>query len=387
MAGRNRAAGGTETPGDRPPGVHRDERARTGRSRAGRGEPHTAVLRYAPHVAIAAVAIIDMLAGPGLGFRPLLTLGPTFACAYGSVRRTAVAGVVALVVCVLLLALEPAPRLGTGQAYVVLATIAAVTGAGMVVARVRLRRERELANVRQIADTAQRVLLRPIPRRVRDLSVAISYTSAFAEARIGGDLLEVFATPYGVRALVGDVQGKGLAAVESAAWVLGAFREAVFDEPHLSSVGARLEATLARQLDEEEFVTAILAEVDANGILLLNHGHPPPLLLGGGERIEWIEPPEEGLALGLSSLGWAPPKPRRVPFRPGDEILFYTDGVIEARDANGTFYPLAERARLLLGEEPQPALDRLKDDLLAHVGGPLLDDAAMLLVQRRRHQH
>ena len=344
-----------------------------------------AILRWAPYVAIATVIVIDVLPGASFGILPLLTLGPTFACAYGSVRRTALAGLAALVVAVLSAAY--ADRLGSRSLNVTIVTVAAVTGAGMLIARARLRRERELADVREIAETAQRVLLRPIPRRVRDLSIAVSYTSAFTEARIGGDLLEVFATPYGVRMLIGDVQGKGLGAVEKAAWVLGAFREAVFDERHLAGVGDRLEATLSRQLDEEEFVTAILAEVHPTGILLLNHGHPPPLLLGDDGTIEWIEPPTEGLALGLTSLGWAPPKPQQVRFGPGDEILFYTDGVIEARDRNGAFYPLAERARLLLGEEPQPALDRLKDDLLDHVGGPLLDDAAMLLVQRRRHQH
>ncbi len=339
------------------------------------------ILRCAPYAVIALVAVIDVLAGPSLGFVPLLTLGPTFACAYGSVRRTALAGATALVVCLLLEAYFG--RLGSWQLNVILATIAAVTGAGMFVAHLRLRRERELADVRLVAETAQRVLLRPIPRKVRDLNVAISYTSASAEARIGGDLLEVFSTPYGVRVLLGDVQGKGLAAVETAAWVLGAFREAVYDERDLVAVSGRLETTLARQLDEEEFVTAILAEVDATGVQLLNHGHPPPLLLGGDGQIETIEPPEEGLALGLAALAWAPPKPQRVPFLPGDRMLFYTDGVIESRDAAGTFYPLAERAHLLLSDEPQPALDRLREDLIEHVGGPLLDDAAMLLLRRR----
>lgn len=339
------------------------------------------VLRSAPYVVIVLVAVIDALAGPSLGFLPLLTLGPTFACAYGSVRRTLLAGVAALGLCVLSAAYVG--RLGMWQINVIFVTIAAVTGAGMLVAHLRLRREKELADVRQVAETAQRVLLRPIPRKVDDLTVALSYTSASAEARIGGDLLEVFSTPYGVRLLLGDVQGKGLAAVETAAWVLGAFREAVYDERDLPAVSARLETTLARQLGEEEFVTAILAEVDATGIQLLNHGHPPPLLLSGDGHIETVEPPEEGLALGLAALAWAPPKPQRVPFLPGDRILFYTDGVIESRDRAGRFYPLTERAGLLLSTEPQPALDLLRENLVEHVGGPLLDDAAMLLLRRR----
>jgi serine phosphatase RsbU (regulator of sigma subunit) len=72
-----------------------------------------------------------------------------------------------------------------------------------------------------------------------------------------------------------------------------------------------------------------------------------------------------------------------VPFGEGDRILFFTDGVIEARNRAGDFYPLAERACLLTRDEPQAALDALRGDLVAHTGGPLLDDAAMLLLHRQ----
>lgn len=59
-------------------------------------------------------------------------------------------------------------------------------------------------------------------------------TSAVGEARIGGDLYEVVSAPgSGLRVIVGDVQGKGLEAVETAAKVLGAFHEAAHDEPGL----------------------------------------------------------------------------------------------------------------------------------------------------------
>lgn len=68
-----------------------------------------------------------------------------------------------------------------------------------------------------MAEVAQRVLLRPVPRRAGHLRAAVSYTSAMAEARIGGDLYEVVTGPSGVRVIVGDVQGKGLEAVETSA--------------------------------------------------------------------------------------------------------------------------------------------------------------------------
>ncbi|WP_308249922.1 PP2C family protein-serine/threonine phosphatase [Sphaerisporangium fuscum] len=340
------------------------------------------MLRSLPFVAIAVVALVDLLAGPRLGFLPLLTLGPTFASVSGSVHRTLAVGGLALIVCIPLARYND--LLLTPQNNLTIATILAVTGAGALASHLRIRRERELANVRMVAEAAQRVLLRPVPRRAGDLRIALSYTSAAAEAQIGGDLYEVVTTPNGVRMLIGDVQGKGLGAVETAAWVLGAFREAAYDEAELARVGVRLENSLTRHLGTEQFVTAILAEVHDEEISLLNFGHPAPLLIRGEEKIRLAEPEMEMPPLGLVSLGPEMAKPHRVPFGDGEQILLYTDGVIEARDHVGAFYPLADRANVLAGrDDPQAALDELRSDLLAHVGGPLGDDAAMLLVRRQ----
>ncbi|MFC7110026.1 PP2C family protein-serine/threonine phosphatase [Nonomuraea rubra] len=176
--------------------------------------------------------------------------------------------------------------------------------------------------------------------------------------------------------------GQGLDAVETAAWVLGAFREAAYDEPELDDVSERLESSLARHLSGEKFVTAIIAEVRDSEIVLLNHGHPPPFLIALGGKSCTVEPPDEGLPLGLGPLGAGRPKAHRVPFREGDQILLYTDGVVEARDDSGDFYPLSDRVHLLRASEPQEALDALRADLVGHTGGPLLDDAAMLLLRR-----
>jgi serine phosphatase RsbU (regulator of sigma subunit) len=169
--------------------------------------------------------------------------------------------------------------------------------------------------------------------------LALSYTSAAAEARIGGDLYEVVATPHGVRLLIGDVQGKGLDAVETAAWVLGAFREAAYDEPELDDVSERLESSRARHLSGEKFVTAIIAEVRDMEVVLLNHGHPSPFLISANGYACPVEPPDEAFPLGLGLFGATRPKTHRVPFRGGDQILLFTDGVVEARDDSGPSIP------------------------------------------------
>jgi serine phosphatase RsbU (regulator of sigma subunit) len=340
------------------------------------------LLSTLPYAVMAVVTAVDLVAGPGAGFLPLLSLGPAFASLVGGLRRSAAIGLLAVALCVVL-------RLYDGQfhalhGYTAVVSVAGVAIAGLAATAGRQRREAELATVRSIAEVAQRVLLRPVPRRAGDLRIAVSYTSAAAEARIGGDLYEVVTSPGGVRVIVGDVQGKGLEAVETAAIVLGAFREAAHDEPDLASVSARLERALNRRLAGEEFVTAVLVEVNDNHtVTLLNYGHPDPLVLRADGTQTFAEPPQPAPPLGLADIGPKGPVPFQVPFAPGDQMLLYTDGVTEARDPRGRFYPLDERAFLLKDPDPDTALEAVRQDLEHHTQGPLHDDAAMLLLRYR----
>lgn len=342
--------------------------------------PHLTVLAVLPFVVMAVVAAVDMAAGPGVGYLPLVSLGPAFAGLVGGWRRTAFIGGAALVLCIALGIYNE--TYSERRVSTAMASVAGVTAAGIAAAVMRQRREAELASVRSIAEVAQRVLLRPVPRGAGPLRIASSYTSAVAEARIGGDLYEVLASPRGVRVIVGDVQGKGLEAVETAALVLGAFREAAHEEPDLPSVGARVERAVNRELQGEKFVTAILAEVsDEHTMTLLNYGHPAPLLVRADGTPCFPEPPRYALPLGLGLHDVPGPDPYTADFAPGDQVLFYTDGVSEARDGAGTFYPLGERSFLLKEPDPEDALNAVRADLVQHAQGPLHDDAAMLLLR------
>lgn len=342
------------------------------------------MLSWTPVVAMAVVAAADFLAGPGVGFLPLVLLGPAFSGLVGGWRRTALIGAAALLLCVVLGLYDGLVEERRG--FTAMASVAGVTGAGIVVAVMRSQREAELASVRSIAEVTQRVLLRPVPRTAGPLRVAVSYTSAVAEARIGGDLYEVVASPHGIRVIVGDVQGKGLAAVETAAVVLGAFREAAHDEPDLLGLGERLERSVARELEGEEFVTALLAEIgEHREVLFLNYGHPAPMVIREDGSVDFPEPASFALSLGLGAHGGEEPQPYRVDFAPGDQLLLYTDGVTEARDGGGFFYPLGDRVDLLKEPDADRALAAVSEDLVRHAAGPLHDDAAMLLIRYHGH--
>ncbi|WP_443061699.1 PP2C family protein-serine/threonine phosphatase [Streptomyces sp. NBC_00455] len=344
--------------------------------------PAFASLSVLPFAVMAVVAGVDISAGSSVGFLPLISLGPAFAGLVGGWRRTAAIGVLALVLCYSLAWHDGAFHARRG--YTAMSSVLGVTIAGVAAAVMRQRREAELASVRTIAEVAQRVLLRPVPHRAGHLRAAVSYTSAVAEAHIGGDLYEVVAAPDGVRVIVGDVQGKGLEAVETAAVVLGAFREAAHDEPDLAGVGARVERSADRALQGEKFVTALIAEISPDrGAVFLNYGHPAPLLVRADGSAHFPEPADYALPLGLGVHGTEGPQPFQVAFGPGDQLLLYTDGVTEARDRDGAFYPLGERHQLLGDDDPERALERLRKDLVQHTAGPLQDDAAMLLLRHR----
>jgi serine phosphatase RsbU (regulator of sigma subunit) len=358
---------------------------RVPRFSAGPEPPPRRTRQYAldalPFVIMAVVAIVAIFVDRGSELLPLLALGPAFAAVSGGVRKTVVAGTVAFALCALMAAYQ---MIGSWDSYALdSATVAGVTVAAVMASTLRARRARELAEVRAIAEVAQQVVLGPIPDAVSSVRLAVRYMSATSRAQIGGDLYEVVPALDGCRLIIGDVQGKGLIAVKTAAAVLGAFRESAHDAADLAVIADRIELSLSRQLTAEQFVTAVLAEVSSDGskIQLLSCGHPPPLLISSGAG-RFVETAMPSLPLGLAHLAEFPRDVTTLPFGPGDQLLFYTDGVSEARNTAGDFYPLSEHQALIAGQEPETVLDRLQQDVLRHVGHALDDDAAMLLLRR-----
>ncbi|WP_405842170.1 serine/threonine-protein phosphatase [Streptomyces platensis] len=256
---------------------------------------------------------------------------------------------------------------------------------GVALAAHRRRQERYLVRAHSVAEALMRTLLRPVPHRVGRLLAAGLYRSGEVGTMVGGDLYDLRATPAGERAIIGDVRGKGLQAVRTVADILGSFREAVHEPGDLPAVAARMERRMAREAeelpDDELFVTAALIEYDAAAqrVTIINHGHIEPVLISCGEVTPLIGPP--ALPLGLGALADEEPVAYTHPFIPGDVLLLCTDGVIEARDHNGAFYPLLDRLRDRFGDRPAPGpaevIDFLNTDLPRHTR-VFHDDVALL---------
>ncbi|MFJ9562202.1 PP2C family protein-serine/threonine phosphatase [Streptomyces fuscichromogenes] len=334
-----------------------------------------------PVLIVSGIALVDVIAGSGMFWLPLLAAGPALAASTNGPRGVLCVGFLAAV----LGASRGVEEAGLGrETAAVLSALLAVTLASALASALRGRRERVLAAVRSVAEAAQHAVLKPIPETVGPFRVAVRYSAAAAEARIGGDLYALVPTPHGIRLIVGDVRGKGLPAVEIAALVLGVFREAAYDEPDLLAVVGRIERSLARNLGPDDFVTAVVVGHPRPGQLeVVNCGHAPPLLIPASGGVIAVEATRPAPPLGLRALVDEPPCLEILPFCDGDQLLLYTDGVIEARDRAHEFYPLAERVARHLSDEPEDVLSAIHDELLTHVGGRLHDDAALLLLRMR----
>ncbi|MEW2085287.1 PP2C family protein-serine/threonine phosphatase [Streptomyces sp. NPDC005283] len=343
-------------------------------------QPRTAaLLAGAPALIVFAVALLALLSGTGATWLPLLAVGPTLAAATSRPWGVLRIGFIAVALGAVFGVRGGAP--GREQA-IVLSALVAVTLASSLASALRGRRERVLEAVRSVAEAAQHALLRPVPATVGQFQVAVRYSAAAAEARIGGDLYALVPTPYGIRLIVGDVRGKGLPAVSTAALVLGVFREAAYDEPDLLDVVGRIERSLARNLGPDDFVTAVVAGYAGAGRMeIVNCGHAAPLLVRGSD-VTAVEPAHPTPPLGLNTLTGETPNLQVLSFTDGDQLLLHTDGVTEARNHSREFYPLIEGVARHLSDEPSRTVAALHNELLEHVGGRLHDDAALLLLRK-----
>lgn len=351
-----------------------------GKPRAGRYE--RAAVAAVSIVWLLAFVVVDVLTRrQDVSFVVLFAVSPLIACAVLPWPPTAALAIVAEAIALA----SPAWDTGTPGSpglYIVRVVDVAVIGATAVAISVaRVARERRLVEVTTVASAAQAALLPVLPSRLGNVGLASRYRSAARAAAVGGDFYDTVAVAGRVRALTGDVRGKGLEAVANAARAVRVFRLYSGAESDLSKVAGAMSSALAPYLGDEDFITAVLVDVCDDEVAVVACGHPPPFVVRAGvfETVDVVSAPPLGLA---ERFGTTPPfSATTARWRPGDRLLLYTDGLIEARNRRGEFFAReAIAAAMSLGERER-ALDRLMTSLAEHVADGITDDLALLLLE------
>jgi phosphoserine phosphatase RsbU/P len=337
-------------------------------------------LELAPPLAVLAVLVVaDVLLPSNSQITGSFSLAAIVAALRSSAVNTAAITVLATVLAALAGIWDD--NAGT-ESWAIRLLVCAILGTvGVALAADRERREQRLRRLTVVAEAAQRAVLRAMPTSVGHIALAARYLSAADDALIGGDLYEVSATPFGVRMIVGDVRGKGLDAVQLAAAVVGAFRQAALSVTDLTAVALALDEVVHAVSGEEDFVTAVLAEFHDDGtVAFVNCGHHPPMQVDAdGVALLDIDEHAPPLGLGVGS-GLTPHKAH---WQVGSRLLFYTDGLVEARDAEGGFFDVLEQAAVVGAGTLDQALDTVIARVRRHVPGGLRDDLALVLAERR----
>jgi hypothetical protein len=221
----------------------------------------------------------------------------------------------------------------------------------------------------EVLEQVQALLLTTPPAWAAGFEVGVRYQSASGLAQIGGDFYDLVELDERELAFIlADARGKGLEASSLAALLKGAFRSLAGEGAGPARILNRLDRLVAREGGDEDFVTALAGRLHPDGrILLASAGHPAPL--GAGPRMVQVAAP-----LGLGTVA----NDSQGRLHPGDRLVCYTDGLVEARDAAGEFIDRARLEEAVRAESLAAALDGLVELVDRHAEGRHDDDLALL---------
>lgn len=243
----------------------------------------------------------------------------------------------------------------------------------------RTRRRRPMS----LAAEMQWHLLPPLTITTPRVGIAGALEPAY---EVGGDAFDYAINGDLAEFAIVDAMGHGLRSSLMASAAVGSYRHSRRAGIDLPATYGGMDAVVAQQFGDDEFVTAQIATLQLESGLLrwVNAGHPAPLLVRGLRVVRELQ---SSVTL-PAGIGGAAPEVSEVALEPGDRVLFYTDGVVEQRVVRGEQFGKERMIDLLLREVASglPVIEtvrRASHRLLRHRGGTTTDDATILLVEWR----
>ena len=206
---------------------------------------------------------------------------------------------------------------------------------------------------------------------------------------VGGDAFDYALNGSIAHVAVFDAVGHGLQASLLANLAVSCYRNSRRAGLDLAAAAASIDQALDAMFGGERFVTGMLGQLDVDTGLFrwINAGHPAAMLLRDGQVVKELQG-QPALPLGINGLlGGAEGFPvSSEALQPGDRLLLLTDGVDEARNAEGEFFGRQRIAEFAAKEANSglatpEAMRRLQQAVLRHQVGRLQDDATMVFVE------
>lgn len=248
------------------------------------------------------------------------------------------------------------------------------------------RRERVLSRAYEtehaIAETLQDAM-EMATEEVEGLKVSHRYVAAPGKGRIGGDFYDVVKLADGRVAFgIGDVCGKGLDAAMTAIKARSVMRALAHSETDPAVVLKRMNAYLERELVSESFVTALFGTIDlSTGVVrAASAGHPAPVVCG--RPLDVMTDDQMCPPLGILEFLHVPVWETKL--APGETLVLYTDGVLDAPGSSDRFGD-DRLHRVLHAADCSISTEKLVKSVIRalrnHTGGSLGDDVAVVALR------